>query len=239
MPPLPPPLNSPADAEARRLSAAYAARAATARGSSADVAHQCMLAERERRVLALLGREGMTPLANVRVLEVGCGAGQWLRDLVRWGARPEQVFGVELLADRVADARRSVAPGVTVQQGDLAALPFADASFDLVLQSTVFTSILDPERRRRSAQEMRRVMRPGGMILWYDFHVDNPRNPNVRKVTASELVALFPGCAVRSEKITLAPPLARLVAPLSSHLYNIITTLTPLRTHTLAAIRAR
>lgn len=237
MPQHPPPLNSPADAEARRLSAAYAARAKTAPGSAADIAHRQMIAERERRTLLLLEREGMMPLAGRRLLEVGCGAGIWLRDLVRWGARPEHVFGVELLADRVAAARHNVAPGVTVLEGDIAQLQFDDASFDLVLQSTVFTSILDHDRRRRSAAEMLRVLRKNGMILWYDFHVDNPANSSVRRVGQRELAELFPGCEIHANTITLAPPIARLIAPLSRQLYDILALVPPLRTHTLAAIR--
>ena len=196
-----------------------------------------MLRERERRVLELLARERTLPLAERRVLEVGCGSGTWLRDLVRWGVRAENLFGVELLADRVEEARRSVAPGVSVERADIAQLPFVDASFDLVLQSTVFTSIAEDERRRRSAAEMLRVLRPAGLILWYDFHVDNPRNAAVRKVTRGELDSLFPGCTIRAESITLAPPIARVIAPLSSHLYDILATIHPLRTHTLAAIR--
>jgi SAM-dependent methyltransferase len=238
VPPLQPPLNSPADAEARRLAAAYATRSPAAAGSAADLAHRCILAERERRVLALLAREDLH-LERSRVLEVGCGSGTWLRDLVRWGARPESVFGVEILADRVAEARRSVAPGVTVERADIAQLPFANESFDIVLQSTVFTSILDDERRRRSAAEMRRVLRRGGVILWYDFHMNNPRNPSVRKVTVGELGTLFPDSEIHSESITLAPPFARILAPLSSHFYDIMASFSPFRTHTLAAIRPR
>ena len=197
-----------------------------------------MLAERERRVLALLARERVR-LETSRVLEVGCGSGTWLRDLVRWGARPESVFGVEILSDRVSEARRSVAPGVTVERADIAQLPFANESFDIVLQSTVFTSILDDERRRCSAAEMRRVLRPSGVILWYDFHIDNPRNPSVRKVTVRELATLFPGCEIHSESITLAPPIARILAPLSRQLYDITASIPQLRSHTLAAIRPR
>ena len=42
-------------------------------------------------------------------------------------------------------------------------------SFDLLLQSPVFTSILDQAMKERVAAEMMRVSKPGGLILWYDF----------------------------------------------------------------------
>ena len=196
-----------------------------------------MMQERERRTLSLLSREGYTSLGDTRILEIGCGAGNWLRDLVRWGATPENVFGVDLLADRVTTARRLTAPGVTVTQGDISSLTFPDASFDLVIQSTVFSSILDADRRRRTAAEMRRVLRRTGLIVWYDFHVDNPANPSVRAVRRSELAPLFPGCSIRMERLTLAPPIARAVAPISPLVCELLALIPWLRTHTLAAIR--
>ena len=235
--PPPPPPNSPADAEVQRLSAAYATRAAAAHDSWLEPAYRYMMEDRERHTLALFAREGLARLADVRVLEVGCGTGIWLRDLVRWGAGPENVFGVDLLPDRVEAARRLVAPGVTVTQSDISALQFPNASFDLVIQSTVFSSILDDDRRRRTAAEMRRVVRADGLILWYDFHVNNPRNSNVRAVPRAELTQLFPNCATRMRRITLAPPLARAIAPFSTTACDILSLIPWLRTHTLAAIR--
>jgi ubiquinone/menaquinone biosynthesis C-methylase UbiE len=236
--PQPPPRpDSPADAEAARLGASYARRAAAVHDSWSDPAYRFMRQERERRTLALLAREHSAPISSLRILDAGCGTGNWLMDLVRWGAAPENVHGVELLSDRVATARRSAAPGVTVTQGDISTLAYPDASFDLVIQSTVFSSILDEERRRRTAGEMRRVVRLGGIILWYDFHMDNPRNPDVRGVRQTDIRDLFPGCAIRMERITLAPPIARAVAPFSTLACELLLLLPFLRTHTLAAIR--
>jgi SAM-dependent methyltransferase len=240
-PPLPP--NSPADRAAStsgervRLEAAYSHREAAAFDSWFDPAYRFLRQDRERRVLELLAREGLASLTDTKILEAGCGNGNWLRDLVRWGATPANITGVELLADRVEAARRLSAPGVTVTQGDISTLGAADASYDLVIQSTVFSSILDDGRRRRTAAEMRRVLRPDGLILWYDFHVNNPRNPDVRAVSRDEIVALFPNCTIRMQRITLAPPLARAIAPYSRVLCELLSLFPFLRTHTLASIR--
>ncbi len=94
-----------------------------------------------------------------RYSKCGCGAGYWLRELVKWGARPENLTGNDLLADRVAVARRLCAPAVKLECASAAQLPFSDATFDLVLQSTVFTSILDADLKRRVAAEMLRVLK--------------------------------------------------------------------------------
>ena len=65
------------------------------------------------------------------------------------------------------------------------------------------------------AQEMLRVVKRTGLIIWYDFHVDNPWNPNVRGVRKAEITRLFPSCSIALERVSLALPLAKMVAPRS------------------------
>jgi ubiquinone/menaquinone biosynthesis C-methylase UbiE len=87
--------------------------------------------------------------------------------------------------------------------------------FDIVLQSTVFTSILQDEMKRAVASEMARVLKSEGIILWYDFFYDNPKNPNVKGVKSEEIHRLFPNFHIKLERITLAPPLGRRIVPIS------------------------
>jgi hypothetical protein len=83
---------------------------------------------------------------------------------------------------------------------------------------------------------MWRWVRPGGGVLWYDFTVDNPRNPDVRGVPLARVRALFPVGRVHARRVTLAPPIARVVTRLHPALYTLLNTLPPLRTHMLAWI---
>ena len=83
----------------------------------------------------LLARHGRTRLDDSRILEIGCGNGHWLREFVKWGARPENLTGVDLLPERVAQACRLSPPGMSFSSGSAAALDFADASFDIVFQA--------------------------------------------------------------------------------------------------------
>ena len=166
----------------------------------------------------------------------GAAMRNWLRDLVRWGASPERLTGVDLLRDRLREAARRGPPGSGLALALGNELPFADGTFDLVIQSTVFTSILDPALRARVSAEMVRVLRPGGRVFWYDFHVNNPANPDVKAVTHAELRALFPGCAVDARRVTLAPPIARRVAGWSWLACRLLEAVPLLRTHSLAVI---
>lgn len=223
-------------AEEARLRGAYARRAPGDRYALSNPAQLFLLQERERATLALLRRHGLLPLGERRLLEVGCGGGQWLRDLVRWGAEPSRLCGVDLLPERVAESRRLCAPAVGLARASGTSLPFPDRRFDLVLQSTVFTSLLDPDVRRAVAREMLRVLRPGGAVIWYDYHVNNPRNPDVRRVGRGEIAALFPGCRLELERVTLAPPLARLLAGRAWTLCQALAAVPWLRTHYLGLV---
>jgi SAM-dependent methyltransferase len=192
--------------------------------------------ERQRAMLRLFVRLGWTDLSARRVLEVGCGTGGNLLELLRAGFAPRNLVGIELLPDRFAQAMQTLPSGVTLMQGDASLVNLPDESEDIVLQSTVFSSLLDLPFQWRLAQAMWRWVRPGGGVLWYDFTVDNPRNPDVRGVPAARIRDLFPGGRVQYQRITLAPPIARRVCALHPSLYPVFNALPFLRTHVLAWI---
>ena len=226
--------------ELRRMHAAYARRRRRGledRYAPFEPANLFRLQSLERETARALRRAGLLPWRAYAALDVGCGGGWWLRTLLRWGARPEQLTGFDARADALL-AARAVHPELRLVQGSAAALPFPDGTFDLVSQFTVFSSILDADVRRRAAGEMLRVLRPGGLLLWYDFTV-NPANRDTHGVGAGEVLALFPGLRADLRRVTLAPPLARLIAPRSWLLAGLLQSLPPLRTHLLAALRRR
>jgi SAM-dependent methyltransferase len=227
--------------EAERIEAVYAARARTlpaARDSLLHPGNLLIAQERAQRFLDGIVREGLAPLAGRAILDVGCGTGQWLRELIHWGADPERLCGVDLLPDRIAIARTKLPASVGLEPADGVRLPFDDARFDLVLQSTVFSSILDGVVRRRVAAEMQRVLRPGGLIVWYDARVRSPGNRSFAGIGGGEIAALFPGWRVRLTSLTLAPPLVRWLAPRSLAACQLLARVPILRTHWLAFIRA-
>jgi ubiquinone/menaquinone biosynthesis C-methylase UbiE len=195
-----------------------------------------VLAQRDlaRRLTRRLGRAGLLPLGRRRVLDVGCGSGGLLRMLEQLGGRAS-FAGVDLGADRLASARAQ-APHHAFARADGARLPFSDAAFDLVCQSTVLSSILDAGARGLVAAEMARVLRPGGFVLWYDF-IWNPLNRATHGVGRGELRDLFPGFTADLERATLAPPLARLVAPRSGRAAAALAELPWLRGHYLGLLR--
>ena len=192
--------------------------------------------ERQRALIDLLSRHAPAPLDRIEVLEIGCGAGGNLIELAGLGFDAARLVGNELLPDRARLARRQLPALTALHEGDALALPFEPGRFDVVYQSTVFTSLLDAGFRARLADRMWQWVRPGGGVLWYDFTVDNPRNPDVRGVPLARVRALFPQGQVVHRRVTLAPPISRWVVKLHPAMYTACNTLPFLRTHLLCWI---
>jgi SAM-dependent methyltransferase len=192
--------------------------------------------ERQRVMLRMLLEAGIGSLTHLDIFEVGCGTGNNLLELLMLGAAPERVVGNELLTERIAEARTRLPGSVRLIEGNALQLPFEEASFDLVLQFTVFSSLLDNAFQQQLADVMWRWVKPGGGVLWYDFTIDNPRNADVRGVPLARVRKLFPHGQFITRRVTLAPPLARLLCRVHPALYTCANTLPLLRTHLLCWI---
>jgi ubiquinone/menaquinone biosynthesis C-methylase UbiE len=192
----------------------------------------CQLA---RAIISLLDRRGLLPIKGKKILDIGCGTGNWLLEYLQWGAMPADLHGIDLDSARIAEARLRI-QGATLQAGDASSLSFADNSIDLVSQFTVFSSILDDKMKRAVAAEMLRVVRPGGAILSYDLRVCNSANPAVREISLNEIRRLFPGLQLEARRITLAPPIARLIAPHSWITASVLERVSALCSHNLALL---
>jgi ubiquinone/menaquinone biosynthesis C-methylase UbiE len=191
---------------------------------------------RDRAIRRLLARRGIADLSALRILDLGCGRGMELAEWRRRGGVPHGLAGVDLMEQFARQAHRAV-PDAAVAVASADELPFADATFDIVEQSMLFSSILDDSMRALVAAEALRVVKPGGFLLWYDFRVGNPRNADLRPVPLAEIARLFPGCPIDLRRVTLLPPLARTLGILAFSLGRALETLPSLRTHYLGTIQ--
>ncbi len=109
---------------------------------------------RRRVIRAELDRLALP--AGARILDAGCGSGRTLQELVDYG----QVSGLEL-NDEAAELARGRGLG-EVMIGRLEALPWEDATFDLITCLDVIEHVPDDIT---ALEELRRVCRPGGWLL--------------------------------------------------------------------------
>jgi SAM-dependent methyltransferase len=95
--------------------------------------------------------------AGAVMLDAGCGSGRVFQYTFQAAQRPRLIVGVD-----VTDEPRANRNVDTAARADLAALPFRDASFDIVISSHVAENL---ERPERVFGELARVLRPGGRLL--------------------------------------------------------------------------
>ena len=115
--------------------------------------------------------------AGMRVLDVGCGRGEILRNTHHLGAH---AYGIDYadvavrISKQVADATETHSHSIEVSQASALYLPYTDDVFDRVLLLDIVEHLY-PDELLAAYREVRRVLKPGGRIIihtapnrWYD-----------------------------------------------------------------------
>ena len=189
--------------------------------------------ERELRFNEILKRK-FSEISRLKIIEIGAGNGHNLIFFHRLGIPWKNIWANELLEDRGEELIHNLHPGSHICIGNALDLDFRQ-QFDIVLQSTVFTSILDNDFKRQLAKKTFEMIKSGGIVLWYDFKYNNPHNKDVKGISKKEIKQLFPNAKnIEFYNVTLAPPIGRKLGKL----YNLINFLFPfLRTHLIAVVK--
>lgn len=177
-------------------------------------------------------------LQEIKILDVGCGHGEFLNLLRNMGALNENLYGIDLSQDRIK-VGKSKYGGINFSVGS-GGLPYEKSSFHLLTANTVFTSILDDSLRQIVAADMLSALKENGIILLYDFKYNNPKNEHVKALTFRDVKKIFPNCAIQRKSLTLAPPLSRYISRISFTLAFLMEKFLPfLRTHTIYCIQKK
>jgi SAM-dependent methyltransferase len=147
-------------------------------------------AEKVRELIERLERRGRSPdeaatrtqyldLLNLKpgdhVLDAGCGSGVVTRDVARRLGPQGRVTGLDpgpgfLAAARELARQAGLAERIELREGDVRALPFPDAAFDVALAVTVLSHVPGGEK---AIPELARVVRPGGRVAIFDLDTDS------------------------------------------------------------------
>jgi ubiquinone/menaquinone biosynthesis C-methylase UbiE len=136
----------------------------------------------------ILERIALAP--GMAVLEVGCGPGTDVFDMVELVGPTGRLVGLDASEVMLAEARRRAKKfdvPITFEVGDVEALPFPDGTFDVCRAERVLEHLPDAER---ALTEMVRVTRPGGRIVVFDFDwdtliIDHPDKETTRTFVLS------------------------------------------------------
>ncbi len=110
------------------------------------------------------------PASGESVLDVGCGTGT-LAIAMKPRVGAGEVHGIDASLEMIEVAKEKAAKAssdVDFQVALIEAIPFPDASFDLVTSSLMLHHLPD-DLKRKGLAEIRRVMKPGGRFLAMDF----------------------------------------------------------------------
>lgn len=173
------------------------------------------------------------------VLDVGCGSGASMLNLLRCGFAAANVQGVDILEDRIEEARARL-PHVRFHCADARAMAFPDGAFDLVTEWTMFVQVTDLELGKAIAREMLRVTRPGGFVLLVDWRYSKPGDAHYRGLTKARVRELFDvGSSAVLHAVqpgAMVPPIGRLLSRRLPSCYFLVRRLAPFLTGQVAVI---
>lgn len=164
----------------------------------------------EYKLTDILLRYGYFPLGKVKILDMGCGEGRFLRKFIDWGANPVNLSGIDINEGIIELARDLCAPGIDFTIGGGDCMPYADQSFDIIINVGVLQCIMNNDLFGAVAQECMRVLRDDGIMITCNI-TENALPKffaaalvdHMRGVGKNDLETMFQGCAVNFENFPL------------------------------------
>jgi len=234
-------LNSSHESEIQRIKEIYEQRdiQSEEQYSALNPAQLHTIQERDRVIARFLRTANFAPNSMTKSIDIGGGSGKGASWLISLGVAPENIVVNDLMANRLEQAKKLLPAGVNYSEQDASHLPYPDGSFDIVMQSVVFSSVLESNVQQALANSMWRLLKPGGGIYWYDFTLNNPKNKDVQGVPLARVKELFPNGNIVYKKVTLAPPISRRVCSDFLSLYGVFNSFPFLRSHLVCWITHR
>jgi len=145
-------------------------------------------------------KQNIKTLEKKKILDIGCGFGNNFIKFYQFGAKPENIFGVDLLFYRLKEVKKKFNIKNLINC-NCANIPFKNREFDIVTQFVVFSSILDDNMCKNIAAEMLRVLKDDGIIIWYDSYGGNMMSEHTRSYSEKQIKEFFPDCKYEFKRI--------------------------------------
>ena len=187
--------------------------------------YQRLIEERDRWLVTAVME------SNPRVVvDLGCGSGSLVRAFDAASRRPKRLIGIDLLESRVATAREQ-GPWGEFHVASADRVPLEESSADVIVASTLLSSLRSSGLRLAVSAEVARLLRPGGRLVVYDIRLPSPRNPAVIPITPRLLRREYPNWRIEHRTLGLLPPLARSPLTTPEIVYRMLTAVPILRSH--------
>ncbi|MFL2983054.1 MAG: class I SAM-dependent methyltransferase [Candidatus Neomarinimicrobiota bacterium] len=203
--------------------------------SDSNLGNQIIYKERFVNIVKLFKKNKIN-LKDKKILDIGCAGGNLFPIFNNLGVKEKNINGIDIRLNRIDDAKM-IYPKSRLKVMDARQLEFFDDTFDVIITFTLFSSILKNDFRKQIASEISRVLKPTGIILYYDFRYNNPFNKNVLRMKESDINILFPHMEKTLELITVFPPLIRNISYLSKTMYPLLSRFQFMKTHYIGLFR--
>ncbi len=204
-------------------------RSFTKKWSPNNIGNKLINIELKENIIEIL-KENKILIKNKNILDIGCASGNKIKLLSEIGFNKSKIFGVDLRNNSIDKAKKK-SPTSHFFVMDARELLFEDNKFDFINIFTLFSSIQGKNNRREVCHEISRVLKPDGIILYYDLRYGNPFNPNIFPINKKEINKLFSGFKIIMKEITLLPPFARILGRFTSFLYPLFSKIAVFKTH--------
>lgn len=168
--------------------------------------------------------------SSARILDVGCGSGSGLIQLLRLGFAQQQMSGVDVSPERIDQARQTL-PLADFKCESADAMSYPDGAFDIVLESTMFVLLPSEDMARGIARDMVRVTRPGGYLMLIDWRYSKPGSDVYKAMSKRRVSELFDvggsTSVVTRQRGALVPPVGRALSRYAPSLYFLAQALFP------------
>lgn len=162
---------------------------------------------------------------EAKILDVGCGSGHSLRQLIDTGYLPYNMYGIDKIQSRVNEGQQRFS-NINLSCGDASSMLYKSESFDIVMASTLFIQVKD-DTDKKIANEMIRVCKKGGHILLIDWRYDYFHS-EYKALTKKRIKLLFKDMQfICSKNGSLIPPIGYYISEHCYYLYFLVHELFP------------
>lgn len=160
-----------------------------------------LLLFKEKALYSFLSENYQKTLSTAKIMVIGFGDGSAVYSLIKYGAKPRNIYGTEIVKDYYEDLKFNI-PDANLRMVDNFIMPYPNGLFDIVIQTEFLSMIKNDNARLKMASEMFRLIKKGGNIFSYD--IKKSKDPNIILLDLVQLKRLFPDAnMLESRAVTL------------------------------------